>query len=99
MLGKKPPFIKNDTMPKMFDNGVSCLADKNRIPEYATFAEWKQRGYSVMKGEKSYQKQDGVALFHKDQVDVTPYRYSDDDCDEFGGFPSSDDDWWWDLFH
>ena len=97
MLGKRPSFIKNDKLPGVIDNNdVSSLMDKKRTPEYATFDEWKERGYSVMKGEKSYQKQNGVSLFHKNQVRKSRERcYTEEDED---WFYNEDEDWFFDHY-
>lgn len=84
MLGKKPLFIKNDKLPKIIDDKSIGLFKDGRIPEYATFDEWKAMGYTVMNGEKSYRKENGVAVFHKGQTTET--RHYDDCLDEW--------DWW-----
>jgi hypothetical protein len=78
LTSKRPSFIKDDKLSKVVDNDdVSVLVDKGKVPEYATFDEWKERGYSVMKGERSYQKQNGVPLFHRDQVKKSKSRCYD----------------------
>lgn len=35
---------------------------------WATFNEWKEKGYGVWKGEKATRFRHGVALFHESQV-------------------------------
>lgn len=65
MLGKKPLFIKREELPEVIDDDS---IDFHQDPEYATFDEWKERKYIVMKGEKSYRKDNGVAVFHRDQT-------------------------------
>lgn len=84
MLGRKPSFIKNEALPKVINNIEEPKRSRN--PEYATYDEWQMRGFVVMKGEKSYRRENGVAVFHKDQVEEMKSNY---------GWGEEDN--WWDL--
>ncbi|QDP62324.1 MAG: hypothetical protein Unbinned8472contig1000_24 [Prokaryotic dsDNA virus sp.] len=48
---------------------------------WKTFEEWKEEGYSVIKGEKSVLRDpDGVCLFNEGQVQETDYYKGCEDC-------------------
>lgn len=66
IMNKRPSFIKDDELSSIIDNDEAPIEDE--FPEYATFDEWQDLGYNVMKGERSCKKQNGVAVFHRDQV-------------------------------
>lgn len=75
-MNKRPSFIKDEELSPVIDN--DNVPKKGRIPEYATYGEWNKLGYQVMKGEKSYCKQEGVIVFHRDQVKKKVSRDYDD---------------------
>ena len=83
MNSKKPSYIKDINF---INNGtISEVLDKSKAPEYASFNEWCERGYSVMKGEKANIRENGVPLFHRDQVKraLECYGPDDDGYDDF----------------
>lgn len=92
LYSKKPSYIKDVNFT---NNGTTSeVLDKSKAPEYASFNEWRERGYSVMKGEKANIRENGVPLFHRDQVKYTSKCYGLDD-DGYGGY---DDDGYFDYF-
>jgi hypothetical protein len=47
---------------------------------FRTFSEWKERGYGVIKGEKSSQRnENGVCVFSEDQVISLPVYKNEDE--------------------
>ena len=83
-MNRKPSFIKNEELSPVIDN--DSVPKKGEVPEYETYEGWQELGYQVMRGEKSYHKIDGVAVFHRDQV-----KDMEDEDDRELYF---DDPWW-----
>ena len=47
---------------------------------FRTFNEWKERGYGVIKGEKSHKRdENGVCVFSEDQVVALPVYKNEDE--------------------
>ncbi len=69
MINKKPSFIK-DKIPKTIDDGTVSDVIDNEFPEYTSYEEWNKLGYCIIKGKKANIKENGVPLFHQDQVEM-----------------------------
>lgn len=76
ITSKRPSFIKDDKLSSAIDNSDAPEVDE--FPEYATYEEWRDLGYNVIKGEKSRKKQNGVPVFHQDQVRDTVDYYEEE---------------------